>query len=51
MDELTIKKGDVIQDVINKGGGWCEGTLNDKRGMFPDNFVKIFEKDSQVNLR
>ena len=23
--------------------GWCEGTLNGKRGMFPDNFVKIRE--------
>ena len=25
------------------GDGWCEGTLNGKRGMFPDNFVQIQE--------
>ena len=23
--------------------GWCEGTLNGKRGMFPDNFVQLRE--------
>ena len=23
--------------------GWCEGVLNGKKGMFPDNFVKIRE--------
>ncbi|XP_018318563.1 SH3 domain-containing kinase-binding protein 1-like [Agrilus planipennis] len=39
-DELTIKKGDIIQDVIKKPGGWWEGVLRDKRGMFPDNFVR-----------
>ena len=23
--------------------GWCEGVLNGKKGMFPDNFVQIRE--------
>lgn len=23
--------------------GWCEGVLNGKKGMFPDNFVKLRE--------
>ncbi|KAB0800923.1 hypothetical protein PPYR_05277 [Photinus pyralis] len=50
-DELTIKKGDVIKDVLKKSGGWWEGVLNDKRGMFPDNFVRVIDKDSQVTLR
>lgn len=44
-DELSIRKGDIISDIIDRGGGWCEGTLADKRGMFPDNFVRIVNKD------
>lgn len=41
-DELTLKTGDIITNVITVVDGWCEGTLNGKRGMFPDNFVKVF---------
>ncbi|CAF0913185.1 unnamed protein product [Brachionus calyciflorus] len=42
LDELTIKKGDKIRNVIRKEDGWFEGELisNGKRGVFPDNFVK-----------
>jgi len=40
-DELTIKQGDIIKDVTKMDGGWWEGTLNGKRGVFPDNFVKV----------
>ncbi|CAG5076095.1 Similar to SH3KBP1: SH3 domain-containing kinase-binding protein 1 (Homo sapiens) [Cotesia congregata] len=42
-DELTIRKGDIIKDVKIMSEGWWEGTLRDKRGMFPDNFVKVEE--------
>ncbi|KAJ8664336.1 hypothetical protein QAD02_005998 [Eretmocerus hayati] len=42
-DELSIRKGDIIRDVKVLNGGWWEGTLRDKRGMFPDNFVKVIE--------
>lgn len=28
-----------------KSGGWWEGVLNDKRGVFPDNFVKVIDND------
>ena len=43
IDELTIKKGDIITNIDFKPGGWWEGTLSgtSKRGMFPDNFVKV----------
>lgn len=40
-DELTIRKGDVITNITRQPGGWWEGTLKGKRGMFPDNFVKV----------
>ncbi|XP_014247461.1 SH3 domain-containing kinase-binding protein 1 isoform X2 [Cimex lectularius] len=42
-DELTIKKGDIITDISFVSEGWWEGTLTrlNKRGMFPDNFVKV----------
>ena len=40
-DELTIKPGDVITNVIKLDGGWWEGDLNGKHGVFPENFVKV----------
>lgn len=50
-DELTIHIGDIIKDVAKKSGGWWEGVLNDKRGVFPDNFVKVVESDSTKHKR
>lgn len=41
VDELTIHKGDVITDIRQQPGGWWEGCLHGRRGMFPDNFVKV----------
>lgn len=43
-DELTIRKGDVILDVKKLDGGWWEGLLGCKRGLFPDNFVMVLQK-------
>lgn len=40
-DELTIKVGDTITGIKIMEGGWWEGEVNGKRGMFPDNFVKV----------
>ena len=40
-DELSINVGDVIKNVVMSDGGWWEGELNGKKGMFPDNFVKV----------
>ncbi|XP_036083035.1 SH3 domain-containing kinase-binding protein 1 isoform X2 [Rousettus aegyptiacus] len=46
-DELTIKEGDIVtlinKDCIDKG--WWEGELNGRRGVFPDNFVKLLPSD------
>jgi len=40
-DELTLKKGDIIHNVKKMPGGWWEGTINGRVGVFPDNFVKV----------
>ncbi|XP_071504094.1 SH3 domain-containing kinase-binding protein 1-like [Diadema antillarum] len=40
LDELTLTKGDVIKNIKMMEGGWWEGEVGGKRGMFPDNFVK-----------
>ncbi|XP_050450132.1 SH3 domain-containing kinase-binding protein 1-like isoform X2 [Cataglyphis hispanica] len=45
-DELTLKKGDIITGIKVMLGGWWEGTLRDKRGMFPDNFVKVLNSST-----
>ena len=39
-DELTLEEGDIIIDCA-KHDGWMSGTLHDKFGMFPGNFVKV----------
>lgn len=41
-DELTLQPGDIIKNVrYIEEDGWMEGDLNGKRGLFPDNFVKV----------
>ncbi|XP_015519561.1 rho guanine nucleotide exchange factor 7 isoform X1 [Neodiprion virginianus] len=39
-DELCFRKGDVITITQMDDGGWWEGTLSDKTGWFPSNYVK-----------
>ncbi|XP_048458484.1 SH3 domain-containing kinase-binding protein 1, partial [Rhincodon typus] len=46
-DELTIREGEIVI-IINKecaDAGWWEGEINGKRGVFPDNFVKLLPPD------
>ncbi|BES87934.1 Variant SH3 domain [Nesidiocoris tenuis] len=51
-DELTIRKGDLISDVVPNSPGWWEGTLtrDGKRGLFPDNFVKLVNDPNGLAL-
>lgn len=50
-DELTIKKGDRIRNVMRKEEGWYEGELANtgRRGVFPDNFVKQIKPQIVMN--
>lgn len=42
-DELCFKKGDLITVTQKEEGGWWEGTLNDKTGWFPSNYVNEYK--------
>uniref|UniRef100_A0A670IH39 SH3 domain containing kinase binding protein 1 n=1 Tax=Podarcis muralis TaxID=64176 RepID=A0A670IH39_PODMU len=51
-DELTIKEGDIVT-LVNKeciDTGWWEGELNGRRGVFPDNFVKLLISDFEKEV-
>lgn len=40
-DELSLTVGDVIVNIRRDDGGWWEGELGGRRGLFPDNFVRV----------
>uniref|UniRef100_A0A8C6IYH9 SH3 domain-containing kinase-binding protein 1 n=1 Tax=Melopsittacus undulatus TaxID=13146 RepID=A0A8C6IYH9_MELUD len=44
-DELTITVGDIITNIKKDDGGWWEGQLKGRRGLFPDNFVREIKKE------
>uniref|UniRef100_A0A8D9DXC2 SH3 domain-containing kinase-binding protein 1 n=1 Tax=Cacopsylla melanoneura TaxID=428564 RepID=A0A8D9DXC2_9HEMI len=55
-DELTLRKGDLITGIRVQSGGWWEGLLvrENRRGMFPDNFVRVLgdaAQDTTVVMR
>ncbi|KAG8508841.1 SH3 domain-containing kinase-binding protein 1 [Galemys pyrenaicus] len=43
-DELTISVGEIITNIRKEDGGWWEGQINGRRGLFPDNFVRVQEE-------
>ncbi|XP_033003196.1 SH3 domain-containing kinase-binding protein 1 isoform X2 [Lacerta agilis] len=46
-DELTITVGDIITNIRKEDGGWWEGQLKGRRGLFPDNFVREMKKEAK----
>ncbi|KRX82458.1 Rho guanine nucleotide exchange factor 7 [Trichinella sp. T6] len=50
-DELCFKKGDVIVVTQILDEGWWEGTLNDKTGWFPSNYVTVEKQESAQQNR
>ncbi|XP_061613920.1 SH3 domain-containing kinase-binding protein 1 isoform X2 [Phyllopteryx taeniolatus] len=48
-DELSLNVGDVIVNIRRDDGGWWEGELGGRRGLFPDNFVREIKKDGMRN--
>lgn len=43
-DELTFFENEVIEIVARNNDGWFEGTIGDRRGLFPGNFVQEMEE-------
>lgn len=43
-DDLTFREGDVIL-VTKREGEWWNGTIGDRTGVFPCNYVKPKETD------
>ncbi|ORX73514.1 ras GEF [Anaeromyces robustus] len=39
-DQLSFKKGDIIQVITRLDSGWWDGFCNEKRGWFPSNLVR-----------
>ncbi|XP_030624144.1 SH3 domain-containing kinase-binding protein 1 [Chanos chanos] len=44
-DELTIAVGDIVSNIRKDDGGWWEGEVDGRRGLFPDNFVREIKKE------
>nr|XP_033804935.1 SH3 domain-containing kinase-binding protein 1 isoform X2 [Geotrypetes seraphini] len=51
-DELTIKEGEIITIVKKEclDVGWWFGEVNGRRGVFPDNFVKLLPPDCEKDV-
>ncbi|XP_029459224.1 SH3 domain-containing kinase-binding protein 1 isoform X2 [Rhinatrema bivittatum] len=45
-DELELKVGEIIEVLGEVEEGWWEGILNGKTGMFPSNFIKELQDES-----
>ncbi|XP_069552596.1 SH3 domain-containing kinase-binding protein 1 isoform X5 [Brachyistius frenatus] len=46
-DELSLTVGDIIVSIRRDDGGWWEGELGGRRGLFPDNFVREIKKEGK----
>ncbi|KAK3515086.1 hypothetical protein QTP70_006315 [Hemibagrus guttatus] len=49
-DELTIAIGDIISNIRKDEGGWWEGEVDGRRGLFPDNFVRDFQLSINIKI-
>ena len=48
-DELSLEVGDIVKNIVDVDLGWCEGELNGKKGMFPNNFVEEMTVELESN--
>lgn len=47
---MCLKKGDIVVVTQKEDGGWWEGTLNEKTGWFPSNYVREYKSPSKILL-
>ena len=48
--QLCFKRGDVITVTQKEEGGWWEGTLDEKTGWFPSNYVKEYKPPGNCEI-
>lgn len=48
-DELSFKAKEMITILAEENEDWFKGQIDDRQGIFPKNFVKIFENLSSPN--
>uniref|UniRef100_A0A3Q4G8Q0 SH3 domain-containing kinase-binding protein 1-like n=1 Tax=Neolamprologus brichardi TaxID=32507 RepID=A0A3Q4G8Q0_NEOBR len=44
---MSLTAGDIIVNIRRDEGGWWEGELGGRRGLFPDNFVREIKKEGK----
>lgn len=49
-DELMISVGEIIINIRKEDGGWWEGQINGRRGLFFDNFVREIKKEMKKDF-
>lgn len=47
--DLTFNQGDVIK-VTKRDGDWWTGTIGDRSGIFPANYVKKQDQPQEVSV-
>ena len=40
-DELSLRKGEIVEFLYQIHEGWCTVSLNGKEGFFPSNYVML----------
>lgn len=45
---MCLKKGDIVVVTQKEDGGWWEGTLGEKTGWFPSNYVREYKPKSKI---
>jgi len=43
-----LKKGDIVIVTQKEDGGWWEGTLKEKTGWFPSNYVREYKPQGKT---
>lgn len=43
-----MKKGDIVVVTQKEDGGWWEGTLKEKTGWFPSNYVREYKPQGKL---
>ncbi|KAK6168827.1 hypothetical protein SNE40_020001 [Patella caerulea] len=49
-DELSLKVGNVVKNISQAEDGWMKGELDGKKGVFPENFVRILQSSDKGQI-